>query len=308
MLAALSAAAIHIINKIIYCVSTIDNLLHKDSGNDYEWRFGKIHYKKIGEGKPLLLIHDLSPVGSSYEWSRTIHLLAKNHTVYAVDLLGCGASDKPNLTYTNFLYVQMLSDFIKNVIGEPVDIAATGKSAPLAVMTCTSDQYIIDKIILINPQNLSELAKIPTKRTKLLYHFINLPLIGTLLYNTLFTRRRIASLFETEFYYDVSLVDENAVNTYNEAAHSDSMRSRHLFASLKGGYVNVNLTQFLPAITHSIFIVTGSGNPLYTEDAALYQRYLPSIEIVSIARTRHLPQLEKPEEFAEQIEILLDPK
>ena len=86
ILTALSTATIHIINRGIHYFATMHNLLQRDDTDDYEWRFGKIHYRKCGEGKPLLLLHDLAPASSSVEWSYTISLLAKNHTVYAIDL------------------------------------------------------------------------------------------------------------------------------------------------------------------------------------------------------------------------------
>lgn len=308
ILTALSAVTIHAINKCIYYLSTIDNLLHKDTGNYYEWRFGKIHYEKSGTGKPLLLIHDLSPESCSFEWSHTIDTLSKNHTVYAIDLLGCGASDKPILTYTNFLYVQMITDFIKNVIKEPADLIATGSSAPLAVMTCVADKDIIDKMLFVNPDSLGEQAKIPTKRTRLLRCFINMPLIGTLLYNILFSKKSLSFHFESEYYYDVSKLDERVLKTYHEASHSDKLHSRYLFASIKGHYTKVNLCPFLPEFTHSIFILNGAGNPLYYEHAKQYQKLLPSIEIIPIQHTKFLPQLEAPKDFCEQVEILLDPK
>ena len=145
ILTALCAATIHIINRTIHHLSILHNLLHKENESDYEWRFGKIHYRKCGTGKPLLLLHDLAPASSSVEWSHIVPLLSREHTVYTVDLLGCGQSDKPNLTYTNFLYVQMISDFIKHVVHEPVDVIATSASAPLVAMTATSSQELIDK-------------------------------------------------------------------------------------------------------------------------------------------------------------------
>lgn len=54
--------------------------------------------------------------------------LEKHYTVYTIDLLGCGRSDKPYLTYTNYLYVQLLTDFIHDVIGERPDVVTTGNS------------------------------------------------------------------------------------------------------------------------------------------------------------------------------------
>ena len=121
-LTVLATFIIHIINKLIYFMSTIDNLLGRKEGLYYEWRFGKIFYTKEGTGKPILLIHDLSACSSEYEWNRIVSDLSKTNTVYTLDLLGCGKSDKPNFTYTNFLYVQLVTDFINNVIGEKADV------------------------------------------------------------------------------------------------------------------------------------------------------------------------------------------
>ncbi len=98
------------------------------------------------------------------------------------------------------------------------------------------------------------------------------------------------------------------INAYHESAHIDNMHSRYLFASIKGNYTKVNLVPFLPNITHSIFVVRGINNPLLENNARQYQKYLPSIEVIEIDETTYLPQIEKPEEFCEQVEILLDPK
>ena len=37
--------------------------------------------------------------------------LALEHTVYNLDLPGCGRSEKSGITYTNFVYVQAICDF-----------------------------------------------------------------------------------------------------------------------------------------------------------------------------------------------------
>jgi pimeloyl-ACP methyl ester carboxylesterase len=52
-----------------------------------------IHYLQQGSGKPLILVHGFA--GSTYTWRKLILLLADQYTVYALDLLGFGLSDKP---------------------------------------------------------------------------------------------------------------------------------------------------------------------------------------------------------------------
>ena len=52
-----------------------------------------IHYLQQGSGKPIILVHGFA--GSTYTWRKLIPLLADRYTVYALDLLGFGLSDKP---------------------------------------------------------------------------------------------------------------------------------------------------------------------------------------------------------------------
>ena len=115
-LTTIAAGVVHVANRVIVASSQLKEMLDFSNHNYYHWRFGKIYYTKKGKGSPLLLIHDTMPGASGYEWSRVEDQLAQEHTVYTLDLLGCGRSEKAGITYTNFLFVQIICDFIKNVI------------------------------------------------------------------------------------------------------------------------------------------------------------------------------------------------
>lgn len=300
-----TAIGLHMINKAIYLSATLDNLLINPSGSYYEWRFGKIYYTCRGTGKPIVLIHDLSPFSSSIEWKNIIKELAKTRTVYCIDLLGCGRSDKPNLTYTNFLYVELIADFIKHVIGNKSDVAATGESGSFILAACQYDSNIIDQVLLVNPAGINLLTKIPNKRSKLITLLMNSPIIGTFIYNMLTRREDIQSLFELDYYYDPDKIDDSIVKVYFETAHSGNAMSKHLFASMSGYYTTVNLAHCLESLNNSIFIITGDKNEDNIKFAEEYRSILPSIETASIKDTKYLPQLESPNLFLEQLNILL---
>jgi pimeloyl-ACP methyl ester carboxylesterase len=53
----------------------------------------RMRYLRAGSGPPLVLIHGL--MGYSFSWRFTIPALSPRATVYAVDLLGAGYSDRP---------------------------------------------------------------------------------------------------------------------------------------------------------------------------------------------------------------------
>lgn len=80
-------------NRLIYHIATKNNLLAEQETLTYDWTYGKIQYRKAGQGSPILLLHDISYYGNSFEYHFVIPKLAKNHAVYALDFLGCGQSE-----------------------------------------------------------------------------------------------------------------------------------------------------------------------------------------------------------------------
>lgn len=303
LLTALSGAAIYVLNKAISATSVMKNLLASEEKSCYEWQFGNIFYTKQGSGSPILLIHDLQCGSSGYEWKQIAPVLAKDHTVYCIDLLGCGRSAKPQITYTNFLYVQLITNFIRHVIGCPADVIATGLSASFAVTACNNTPEYFRKLMLINPEDLAKLNQIPGKRSKFLKGLIELPLIGTLLYNIITSRSNTELLFTENYYYNPFHRNPSDVDVYYESAHLGGGNGKYLLASLKGNYVNLNISHALRHVDNSIFIVGGAKEEGIEETIALYTSLNTSIEAELIPKSKHLPQLETPDALLEKISI-----
>lgn len=308
VLTSLTAGTIYTINRLAYFNATLDNLLSNEDGQYFDWRFGKIFYTKHGTGKPILLIHDLHPGSSSYEWNKLVKALKKTNTVYTIDLLGCGHSEKPDLTYTNFLYVQLITDFIKHIIGDKTDVIASGASASFTLMACANDNTIIDKIMCINPEGLSSLASIPTKRTKALRYLLWTPIIGTLLYNILMSRKLLTEQFLENTFLNPESLDRSVMETYYESSHLDNCRGKYLLGSIAGRYTNVNMLHALKTINNSIFLISSTGKGENATIAEQYKNYIPSIEITYLDGSLKLPQIETPEKVLEQIRILFEPE
>lgn len=298
--------AIHIYNRFTHYISTSNHYLNEENGNYYNWRFGNIYYEKKGAGKPILLIHDLNVCSSSYEWNKVIKTLSETNTVYTLDLLGCGNSDKPNLTYTNYLYVQLITDFIKNIIKDKTDIIVTGESASIAIMTCANDDSIINRILLINPINMASLAKIPDKNSKFFRFLLCTPFLGTLLYNISFNKKTIKNLFVSTYFYNQHKISEKDIFTYFESCHKQNTKGKFLFSSIIGLYTNINILAGLKKLNNDIFIIIGNTNPENKLSADQYQNQLPSIEIIEMEEAKLLPHLEKPKEFIEKLKLLFE--
>lgn len=300
-----AAGVVHIVNHAIFTTATLKDLLKSSANNYYDWRFGKVYYKKKGHGSPLLLVHDLTVYSSAYEWNKLIDKLAENHTVYALDLLGCGRSEKPKITYTNFLYVQLISDFIKNVIREKTDIVASGFSGSFVLLACHNESELFGKLSLINPPSLSGLSKAPTKRNKLCKFILELPIFGTLIYNMKTCQSNIQLLLTEQYLYNPFLASAEIIDTYYEASHKGYGNARFLLSSIVGNYTNNNVTHALKDINNSIVIINGDAEAQREETKDSYLKCNPAIEYFNITKAKHLPQLENPDNLLEILNICI---
>lgn len=306
ILSGLVTATLHIINRIQYSNYTMKDVLSSPDNHYYEWRFGKIRYSKKGSGTPLLLLHDLTVGSSVYEFHKVVDSLAENHEVYAIDFLGYGLSEKPNLTFTNYLYVQLVNDFIKNIIGKKTDIIATGDAAPVAVMVCHNDPESINKMIFINPQSLYRLNQIPSKQTRAMKLIMETPILGTFIYNLYTSRTSLEKHFQNEYFYDSKKIDPADITAYLEACHQQDYRSKYAFTSYLGRYLNANIIHALKEINHSIYILAGKEKPDIDTIIENYKYYNSSIESVYIEKTKQLPHLERAGEVLKNLNTFLN--
>ena len=217
-----------LISGINMIFSFIEELLHRempDGSRFYVWTHGKIFYHAKGTGKPILLIHGFEPYQSGKDLAGLSNHLASNHTVYRMDLLGFGHSDKPWFSYTNYLYVQLILNFIQDVIGEPCDIVACGGSCLCALQANKQDPSMIGKIILVDPV-YEEPFPYRGTISNVMRKVIDYPIIGTFLYNLYGLTRR--DFFDKE--------------------------GRHVFTSRFGGYLTSSLTGNEDLITDQVLI------------------------------------------------------
>lgn len=308
LLSSSSIAAIHIINRVHTSLCTVKNLLGNSENHYYEWRFGKIRYQKKGSGSPLLFVHDLTAGSSNYEYHRLINNLTEKHEVYSIDLLGYGLSDKPSMTYTNSLYQQLVTEFIKNVIGRKTSIVVSGESVPFVILACHNNPDIINRLICINPQSLYLQNQIPSKQTILMKLFLETPILGTFVYHVLTNKSTMEKTFREQYIYQPEEIKAKYIANYLEAAYTGNYNSKFAFASYVGKYMNMNILHELKEINNSILMIGGEQEEDIKTTIENYKYYNAAIEDVYISNTKHLPQLESPDDIIDQIKIFLNDK
>lgn len=306
LLTALATGAIHLANRFVELTAEMKNILKSENGNFYDWKNGQIYYTKRGKGSPILLIHSLDPISSSYEWCRTAKKLEKNHTVYTLDLLGCGRSEKPCLTYTNYLYVQLITDFIKNIIKEKTDVIATSHSISFVVLAQTMDSGLMKRIIAINPPTIGQFERTPDKYSTIRKVLQSMPIFGTFLYNIRTHERNIRKVLREEYFCKPQLVSSKMLDAYYEAAHMKQSRGKYLMASIDGHYTDNAIGHALKKLDIPLYIIESRNIPNAVAIADSYAHLNTNIETSFISNAGLIPQLEVPEKLLSIIHMFLN--
>src|SRR5438874_2639956 len=155
----------------------------------YDWPDGSVRYTVSGAGAPLLLVHGVGLGASAFEWRYNVEPLSRQFRVVTYDMLGFGRSEKPALHYTGELYVRLMRDFIRDVIGRPVHVVASGIGAAYVVALACREPSWFQQLILVCPTGIQAHHHRPNAVGKNLYRSLSTPILGESVYNSLDRRR-----------------------------------------------------------------------------------------------------------------------
>ena len=112
----------------------------------------RMRYLYAGSGPALLLVHGL--LGYSFSWRFTIPALAQHATVYAVDLMGTGFSDRPpDLDCSFRASAQRLLRFMDATGIASCDLLGTSHGGAVSMMLAALASKRIRRLILVDPVN-----------------------------------------------------------------------------------------------------------------------------------------------------------
>lgn len=277
----------HNINKLILNCNINKNLI-ETKYCFYKSTFGNVHYKKQGNGKPILLIHSLIPGASYKEFSKILDSLSENYTVYAIDLIGFGNSDKPPITYSSYLYVSLINEFIENVIKEKTNIIASNGFANMTIIASLFNKNNFEKFIFISPDNYINYHK-----NKLLSLLIEIPIIGTSIYNILISKKVIYNFLKKYGYVNYNNIDKKYIDEYNMYSHIKNFNSKYILSSILKKEFDLDIKNNIKNIDITTTIICNDNYEFN------YIRNLnnPNIKLEIISNTKLFPQNEKPLEF-----------
>src|ERR671913_2571353 len=151
----------------------------------YRWRGGDLAYTVAGEGEPLLLVHGIYAGASSFEFRKNFVELSGSFRVYALDLLGCGISERPDRRYGPEDVTSQVEDFVREEIGGQAHIVASSLSAALVVPAAVRSPRLFKKLVLICPTGYGTLDRPSGRLGDVIYGLFRAPVLGSSLYHTI---------------------------------------------------------------------------------------------------------------------------
>src|SRR6266481_605328 len=121
----------------------------------FRWHGERIHYRCMGFGPPLLLVHSPDIGGSCVEWRHNVEALSAVYTVYAVDLPGYGLSDIHKGAYGAELYIGFLTDFVRVLTGPGTHVIGSVLGASYLVHVAERWPTLLGSMVLVAPGGIS---------------------------------------------------------------------------------------------------------------------------------------------------------
>ena len=264
-----------------------------------EWRGHRLAYTVRGGGPPLLLLHSVGTWSWSYEWRQNVDALARSYTVYTLDLLGFGRSDRPQIHYAPRLYLALIADFARRVVQSPLALVGAGLSGAYAVEAAAADPARFPLVVLVVPPGLTRLRDRASRTDGAGRQLVSTPVIGTAAWNARVTRAALLRQMVLAYYRDdrvtAEMLDVALATTHQPGA-------KFAPAAWQANQLNLDVRGALRRLVQPTLLVWGAqaeGSP--AEESFGYRALKRDLRVAILDPAGDFPHDERPAEFNEVV-------
>ncbi|MFZ1029985.1 MAG: alpha/beta fold hydrolase [Limnoraphis robusta] len=278
---------------------------------DWVWRGWRIRYAYIRSSHrttpeepstpPMILLHGFG--ASIGHWRYSLRELSQSHTVYALDLLGFGASQKAIADYDSSLWADLVYDFWATFIGEPAILVGNSVGSLVALVAAAEYPEIAQGVVAISlPDPVAQTEAVPQWMLPIVEAIQNTvaspPVLRTLFY--IVRRRSLVRRWARFAYENPDAVSDELVDilatpsTDRGAARAFSL----LFKVMGSSRLGPGVKTLLPRVNVPILLLWGKQDrliPIGFANPSKYLQYNSNIKFVQLDRGGHCPQDECPE-------------
>jgi pimeloyl-ACP methyl ester carboxylesterase len=247
-----------------------------------------------GSGDPLVLLHG---VGTSRAvWSRVTGALANGRRVVAVDLPGFGASPPPGPGFD----LDAVADRIVTGLGiERFDLVGHSLGGAVAVATAARHPERVRRLVLVAPAGLAP-------RAAGLAAALGAAAEGAVAVRRLLGRRWVEHASARWAMFGTTVADPGALSPTDARLLIDSSDGARRIADGVREALEADLRDDLAAAPMPVALIWGAADRVVPYSGLEPLRRLrPDAVVATLSDTGHIPQVERPGEFAAALERLL---
>ncbi|MET3950399.1 alpha/beta fold hydrolase [Arthrobacter sp. UYEF36] len=262
----------------------------------------RLRYRKTGSGDPVLLLHGIGQ--SLDDWSEQHERLSAHHTVYSVDLPGFAYSGRLPGPATLAKLAEALPAVLDALgVHKPLPVIGNSLGGAVAMKFAANHPHRVSALVLANSAGFGQ-------EVTLVLRLLTVRPLGALLMRP----DKAASLRTVQaVFYDKSLVTDARV----AHAHGLSQRANHRQTVLEiardlgtiSGIRAAWRKDLVGALAESdipTLVVWGDHDHILPySHLGSATAALPRADSHVFAKTGHMPQIERPDEFAEVVEEFL---
>ena len=289
---------------------------------DWAWRGWQTRYtycRPMAEGapresRPLIFLHGFG--ASMGHWRHTLPAFSQHHPVYALDLLGFGASEKAIANYIIPLWLAQVHDFWQTFIQTPVVLVGHSIGSLVCLAAAAAYPQMVQGIVMVSLPDSSVLTPPNWARPAiataqclaqpvltLAKWILTCPIIFSPFFRTI-RRPGMIQSWAQKAYVDPTVVNDELVDIFSSPAYdqgaADALRS---MINAKSQDPNPYAAKtVLPRLTLPMLLIWGRQDMMVPPKLGpLFVQQNPRLRLLELDNAGHCPHDECPEQVNQAI-------
>jgi len=260
-----------------------------------------LRFQEIGSGPPLLLIHTIR---TQLEYFRSLApLLARSHTVYAIDLPGHGYSPiDPGASFDEPYFRRAVIGFIEKLDLSAVTIVGESIGGALALTVAAALPQRVKRVYAVNPYDYETRYGDGIRRGNWFANFIigslQIPVLGAM--NASLENKMVLGKIMGGGYHDPRKLPADLLAEFDEVAHRPGYK-RIARKVLAGWRSWSKARDYYRQISAPVTLIYGDSDWSRPNERERTRSLIPASQMVTLKNTGHFSAVENPSELARVI-------
>ena len=260
-----------------------------------------IRFQKTGSGPPLLLIHTIR---TQLEYFRALApLLARSHTVYAIDLPGHGHSPiDPSASFDEPYLRQAVIRFLEELNLSDITIVGESIGGALALTVAASLPQRVKRVFAVNSYDYETRYGDGIRRGNWFANFIigslQVPVLGAI--NASLENKLVLGKIMSGGYHDPGKLPADLLTEFDEVARRPGYK-RVARKVLAGWQSWSKARDYYRQISAPVTLIYGDSDWSRPNERERTRALIPAAQMLTLKNTGHFSAVEHPSELARLI-------